>query len=89
MTTDEQKRAAAIAAAALIDESVHVIGLGTGTTAARFVEALPRALAAASLRGRVCVPTSVATAEQARGLGLTLVELDDVGEIDLTVDGAD
>jgi len=89
VTIDEQKRAVGEAAADLVDESVHVIGLGTGSTAACFVDALPRRLAMASLRGRVCVPTSVATAEQARRLGLALVELDDVGAIDLTVDGAD
>ena len=40
MNADDQKRAAAEAAAALVDESVHVIGLGTGTTAVWFVRAL-------------------------------------------------
>jgi ribose 5-phosphate isomerase A len=89
MTADEQKRAAGEAATALVDESVHVIGLGTGSTAVHFVRALPGRLAAAGLQGRVCVATSNSTAVLAREVGLTVTELDDVGAIDLTVDGAD
>ena len=89
MTPDEHKRAAGEAAAELVDESVHVIGLGTGSTAAYFVEALARRLKAAGLVNRTCVPTSLGTAGHARSLGLTLGELDQVGAIDFTVDGAD
>jgi ribose 5-phosphate isomerase A len=89
MTPDEQKRAAGEAATMLVDESVHVIGLGTGSTAVHFVRALPARLAAAGLQGRVCVATSTVTAALAREVGLTIIELDDVGAIDLTVDGAD
>jgi len=89
VTADEQKRAAGEAATALVDESVHVIGLGTGSTAVHFVRALPGRLAAAGLQGRVCVATSTATAALARDVGLTVTELDDAGAIDLTVDGAD
>jgi ribose 5-phosphate isomerase A len=89
MTPDEHKRAAGEAAAELVDESIHVIGLGTGSTAAYFVEALARRLKAAGLTNRNCVPTSLGTAGHARSLGLSLRELDQVGSIDLTVDGAD
>ena len=89
MTPDAQKRAAAEAAVALIDASVHVIGLGSGSTAAHFVRALPAHLAAARLDGRACVPTSSGTAAIAVEVGLALVGLDEVGTIDLTVDGAD
>ena len=89
MTPDEQKRAVGEAAAELVDESVHVIGLGTGSTAGYFVEALARRLTSAGLMRRTCVPTSLGTAGHARSLGLTLVELDQAGTIDLTVDGAD
>jgi ribose 5-phosphate isomerase A len=61
-----------------------VVGLGTGSTAAWFVKAL-------AARGLLvsCVATSTATADLAASLGLTLLELDDAGRIDLTVDGAD
>jgi ribose 5-phosphate isomerase A len=89
MSPDEQKRAAGEAAAALIDESVFVIGLGTGSTAAWFVKALPGRLESAGLSGRTCVATSEATAALARSLGLQVVDLDEAGTIDLTVDGAD
>jgi ribose 5-phosphate isomerase A len=89
MTPDEQKRAAADAAVRLIDGSVHVIGLGSGSTAAHFVRALPAHLAAAGLGGRVCVASSSGTAQIAIEVGLQMVGLDEVGTIDLTVDGAD
>jgi ribose 5-phosphate isomerase A len=89
MTPDEQKRAAAEAAVRLIDATVHVIGLGSGSTAAHFVRALPAHLAAARLGGRVCVATSSGTAQIAVEVGLQVIGLDEVGAIDLTVDGAD
>ncbi|HEY1426448.1 MAG TPA: ribose-5-phosphate isomerase RpiA [Caulobacteraceae bacterium] len=88
-TLDAEKRAAAEAAVALIDASVHVIGLGSGSTAVHFVRALPAHLDAAGLGGRVCVATSSVTAAIAVELGLQMTGLDDVGTIDFTVDGAD
>lgn len=84
MTADDQKRAAGEAAAALVQPGM-VVGLGTGSTAAWFV----KALAARGLKDMVGVPTSVATAELATGLGLKIKQLDEVSTIDLTVDGAD
>lgn len=84
MSADEQKRAAGTAAAALVEPGMKV-GLGTGSTAVWFV----RALADRGLAGLRCVPTSEQTAALARELGLPLVELDAVGLLDLTVDGAD
>ena len=83
---EDLKRAAARAA---IEELpvAGVIGLGTGTTAGYFVEALSEAIRAG--RELVGVPTSEATREQALGLGIPL--LDDAGPwaIGVTVDGAD
>ena len=84
MSADDQKRAAGEAAALLVRDGMTV-GLGTGSTAAWFV----RALAARRLEHIKGVPTSEATAALARALGIPLVELDDAGPIDLTVDGAD
>ncbi|HZC17066.1 MAG TPA: ribose-5-phosphate isomerase RpiA [Caulobacteraceae bacterium] len=83
MSPDEQKRAVGETAADLV-RSGMIVGLGTGTTAAWLV----RALAERRLDIR-CVPTSDATATLAKQLGLTLIELDEAGEIDLTIDGAD
>jgi ribose 5-phosphate isomerase A len=84
MSADDQKRRAGEAAALRVEAGM-VVGLGTGSTAAWFV----RALAARNLPDLRCVPTSEATADLARELGLTLSTLDDTPRIDLTVDGAD
>ncbi len=83
MTPDQQKQAAGAAAAALVEPGMTV-GLGTGSTAAHFVRAL--AARGLAIRG---VPTSEATAELAASLGIPLLDLDQAGLIDLTVDGAD
>jgi ribose 5-phosphate isomerase A len=83
---EREKRLAAEAAAALAEDGMS-IGLGTGTTAAPFVEAL----AARGLELR-CVATSPTTEAHARRLGLRIEPF--VGEealtrLDLAVDGAD
>jgi ribose 5-phosphate isomerase A len=78
-----QKQAAGEAAAALVEPGM-IVGLGTGSTAEAFVHAL----AARGLPLRA-VATSDATAALAARLGFHLVDLDEAGLIDLTVDGAD
>jgi ribose 5-phosphate isomerase A len=83
MSADDQKRISGEAAAQLVEAGM-VVGLGTGSTAAWFVKAL--AARKLDVRG---VPTSEATANLARELGIALATLDDVKSIDLTVDGAD
>ena len=82
--SDLQKQRAGEAAAERVEAGM-VVGLGTGSTAAWFV----KALAARNLKGLRCVPTSEKTADLARELGLPLIALEDVSQIDLTVDGAD
>jgi len=67
--------------------SGYVVGLGSGRAAERFVRALgARVTAGLDAQG---IPTSRATAELARSLGIPLVALDDAPRIDLAVDGAD
>lgn len=83
MTVDDQKRMAGEAAAQLV-ESGMIVGMGTGSTAVWFVKAL--AARGLDIKG---VPTSIATADLARSLGIPILDLDDVRAIDLTVDGAD
>jgi len=63
------------------------LGLGTGSTARHFVDLV----GAEARKGLaiVGVPTSEATADQARALGIPLTTLDETPELDLTVDGAD
>ncbi len=83
---DTWKRAAAEAAIAEVQDGM-TIGLGTGSTAKHFVDLLGARVAGGwQVRG---VPTSEATAAQARGLGIPLPEFHEVDEIDVTVDGAD
>jgi ribose 5-phosphate isomerase A len=84
--TDALKRRAAKAALAYLRPGMR-LGLGTGSTAAHFVE-----LVGATARDGfelLCVPTSEATQAQAERCGLKLTTLDDCLELDLTVDGAD
>ncbi len=85
-TTERFKDAAARAAAELVQDGMR-IGLGTGSTVAYLLTALGER--AAELRGARCVATSPATAAVARELGLTVEELDAVGELDVAIDGAD
>ena len=64
-----------------------VVGLGTGRTAAAFVHALgDRVRRGLRVHG---VPTSEATATLAQTYGIPLLTLDEVDQIDVTVDGAD
>jgi ribose 5-phosphate isomerase A len=79
----DPKRAAAEAAAALVEDGM-VVGLGSGTTAALAVEAIGRR--APRIVG---VATSEKTAALARRLGIVLTSLADRPRIDLTIDGAD
>jgi ribose 5-phosphate isomerase A len=83
---DSRKLAAAEAAATLVEDGMTV-GLGSGSTASLAVTAVGRRVAQ-GLR-IVAIPTSEATAAQARALGIPLVTLEERSRIDLTIDGAD
>ncbi len=80
------KRAAAAKALDYVEDGMK-LGLGTGSTAEAFLDVLaPRVRGGLNITG---VATSNRTAEKARALGITVAELDLVGELDLVVDGAD
>lgn len=64
------------------------LGLGTGSTAAWLVKLLARAKRTQGLKF-TAVATSYATTELATSLGIEIRGLDDVGQLDLTIDGAD
>jgi ribose 5-phosphate isomerase A len=81
--SDTPKRAAGTAAADLVEDGMR-LGLGTGSTVAWFLEALAdRRLDVAG------IPTSQATADRCRELGIALLDPGEVDELDLAVDGAD
>ncbi|NBC88690.1 MAG: ribose-5-phosphate isomerase RpiA [Alphaproteobacteria bacterium] len=84
--TDLRKTQAAEYALKLVEPGMR-LGLGTGSTAAAFIDALG-ARVREGLEVR-CVATSSATEAQAGALGIPLSPLDTLGELDLTVDGAD
>jgi ribose 5-phosphate isomerase A len=80
---EREKRIAAEAAAALVEDGMTV-GLGTGSTVAHFLPAL--AVRRLELR---CVATSTRTEERARDLGLAVEPFERPDRLDLAVDGAD
>jgi ribose 5-phosphate isomerase A len=85
--TDSPKLRAASAAAGLV-ESGMVIGLGSGSTSALMVRRLGDRIKSDGLKV-IAVASSLATAELARGLNIPLRELDEVGSLDINLDGAD
>jgi len=81
---NQEKRLAAEAAAELVGDGM-TIGLGTGSTVAHLLPAIARR----GLDGIRCVATSVATEEQARGLGIPVEEFSLLRRLDIAIDGAD
>ena len=84
MTPDEKKKAAALAALEYV-ESGWVVGVGTGSTANHFIDAL------AKIKGKLdgAVASSNATAERLKKIGVPVLELNATGDLPLYVDGAD
>jgi ribose 5-phosphate isomerase A len=86
MANDQEKEAAARASLRFVKDG-HVLGLGTGSTAAYFIKLLGEEVKnGLRVRG---IPTSIRSRELALSLGIPLITLDDCQEIDVTVDGAD
>lgn len=84
--SEAQKEAAGKAAMAYVRDGMK-LGLGTGSTAAHFVRAVAEAVK--SGMKLTLASTSVQTTELAQGLGLTIRDVNDLGQLDLVVDGAD
>ena len=88
MTQDELKQAVADAALAYIQprlESETILGIGTGSTANLFIDALAR------IKGQVngTVASSEASAQRLKSHGIPVYELNTVDQVDFYVDGAD
>ncbi len=83
MTQDEAKLAVAQRAAAFVQDGMRV-GLGTGTTSTMFI----RELAKRGLKIR-CVASSDASFNLAKELGMDVMGLDELPELDVYIDGAD
>lgn len=84
MTQDELKLAVAQAAIAHVVEG-KIIGVGTGSTANFFIDEL------AKIKDRIpgAVASSEATAERLRGHGIAVLDLNEVEDLAVYVDGAD
>ena len=83
MTQDELKQAVARAAIAYVEGDI--IGVGTGSTANFFIDEL------AKIKDRIkgTVASSEATAARLAGHGIPVLDLNDVTEIAVYIDGAD
>jgi ribose 5-phosphate isomerase A len=84
--TDRLKEAAANRAVSELEDGL-IVGLGSGSTARFAVAAIGRRVQE-GLR-LIAIPTSEQTAQQARGLGITLSTLGQHSQVDITIDGAD
>lgn len=86
MSGPDLRRAAAEVAVGLVTPGMR-LGIGTGSTANVFVELLgERVRAGLDVVG---VPTSEATRVAAEAAGIRLATLEEMPELDLTIDGAD
>jgi ribose 5-phosphate isomerase A len=82
------KRAVAQAAVDYITPRLRedsIVGVGTGSTANCFIDALARV----KNRFEAAVASSEATAERLRGLGIEVLDLNSVSQMEFYVDGAD
>lgn len=86
MDVEALKRAASARALDFVQPGMR-LGLGTGSTAKHFVDLLGERVATGL--DVIAVPTSEATRAQAHGLGIKLTTLEEMPELDLTIDGAD
>jgi ribose 5-phosphate isomerase A len=84
MDQNELKKLVAEAALEYV-EAGTIIGVGTGSTANFFIDALAR------IKGKIegTVASSVASAERLRGHGIPVLDLNAAGELSVYVDGAD
>lgn len=83
MSQDEMKKQAALAALAYVEGGI--IGVGTGSTVNHFIDGL------AAIKERIAgtVSSSTASTSRLQGYGIPVLDLNDVGRLDLYVDGAD
>lgn len=85
MTPEDKKRNAAEAAIDYVKPG-STIGVGTGSTVNYFIDLLGE-----QMKGKItaAVSSSEASSERLRGHGIRVVDLNEVGGLDLYVDGAD
>ena len=85
MNPEDKKRIAAEAAVDHVKPD-SIIGVGTGSTVNHFIDLLAAKMAH---QVKAAVSSSEASSERLRGHGIKVVDLNEVGKLDLYVDGAD
>jgi ribose 5-phosphate isomerase A len=84
MTQDELKTLVGQAALAYVEDG-SIVGVGTGSTVNKFIDAL----ATIKHRVKATVSSSVASTERLKALGFTVLDSNEVGELAIYIDGAD
>lgn len=84
MTQDELKTLVGQAALKYVEEG-EIIGVGTGSTVNKFIDALD----AMKHRIKGAVSSSVASTERLKALGIPVFDANEVGELAVYIDGAD
>ena len=87
MDISQLKTEAGVKACQMVENGM-TLGVGTGSTVAYFIEELGRRHREEGLEAH-CVPTSIRSAQALKKCGMEVCDIDKVGRIDLTVDGAD
>lgn len=87
LDANEMKRLVAEAAVDRYVKDGMAVGLGTGSTARFMIERIGRLVAEGY--DLTCTATSVQSEELAKSLGIRVVDLDEIGALDVTIDGAD
>ena len=84
MTQDELKKAVGWAALEYVKPGT-IVGVGTGSTASHFIDAL------ATMKGQIegAVSSSEASTQKLRSLGIPVFDCNNVDSLDVYVDGAD
>jgi ribose 5-phosphate isomerase A len=84
MSRDDEKRASAQKAVGYVEDG-SIVGVGTGSTVAFFIEALGR------IRDRIegAVSSSEQSTQRLKALGIRVLDLNACGDLPLYVDGAD
>ncbi|HJV28470.1 MAG TPA: ribose-5-phosphate isomerase RpiA [Aromatoleum sp.] len=84
MTQDELKKAAALAALDYIEDGM-IVGVGTGSTVNHFIDGL------AAMKDRIAgaVSSSEASSRRLASYGIPVIDLNDVTDLSVYVDGAD
>ncbi|MFO6491757.1 ribose-5-phosphate isomerase RpiA [Hafnia alvei] len=84
MTQDELKKAVGWEALKYVKPGT-IVGVGTGSTAAHFIDAL------GTMKGQIegAISSSDASTEKLKSLGITVFDLNEVDSLDIYVDGAD